>query len=191
MVESARKTKSRSVLMMRPGRVLLALMISILILSGCAKSENGQSVDAATASINAVEGLSGEAKFNGFYSGIVYDRWARVDVLIISGFVVQDTHGLLLWMAKTAWSMNEDEPNQGMTFVVKFEDASAYALWNTPENLTLLPQGMDIVATAQDDGNYFTTLGMYAQDSDDPSFRSWPGEVPTLPDNVVVKVADG
>lgn len=175
------------------GKSLLAMVLAttVLAVSGCAGPERGQSVVSATEAVSSITGLSGEVSYDGYYSGIEYKRWVRADVFVEHGYAVQDTRALLLWMARTAWSARDERPNRGMLFLVEFADEDAYRRWNTPENLAQVPHGMTVVATAQEAGNFFTTFGMNAQESDDPGFESWPGDVPTLPENVVVTVADG
>lgn len=180
-------------------RCLVGLLISVgLLVTGCAGAQPGQPASQATQTINTVDGLTGTASFEGYYSGIWFNRWARIEVSIDDGFMVANVDVFLAWIVDTAWSLNNDEPNQGMTFIVRFNDPQAYQLWKADLELAQMPAGLGILSQSDDvalesevgNGNDFTTFGLNPKTTKNSQFINWPGPVPQTPANTVVRMSN-
>lgn len=165
-------------------------LIVVVILSGCSAPERGQSIENATASINSVDGLTGEAKSEGSYSGWVFDRWSTVQVNIEPGYEVRDKKALIEWMVKLGWSIADDRPNRAVTAAIKFESRDEFNRWKADLEPLGLPTAFVFSELDHEVGPEIT-VAVRVRSTDEAGLGPWPGEVPTLPDNVIVSTFDG
>lgn len=174
------------------GKTVLAFVLAITVfaLNGCVRADRGQSLASAEESINAIDGLSGETESGGYYSGWVYNRWSSVRVTVDSGFRVADRRALVTWLIQTAWSMNDERPTQAASISITFSDPAEFTRWQAADAGIGLPVGY-VVSERDRESAPKINVSVQTRDADAAGLGPWPGNTPSLPDNVIVRVSDG
>lgn len=170
-------------------RIGLVWLVCAVLLSGCVATERGQTLSSAAESINAVDGLSATTRTGGAYSGWSFHRWSSAQVTIETGFRVMEWGEFVTWLARSAWSMNEDKPNQGISVSITFADHDEFVRWQLEQRTLELPRGYE-VSVRDRDVDPKITADVSTRFAEEAGLGPWPGDVPTLSDNVIVKVAD-
>jgi hypothetical protein len=149
-----------------------------LVLMGCGSS-GGQSNESADASLASIPGVSdASVTTESVTSGFQQETSTSVEISLEQGFAVPDEAALAEYLVKVAWSTKTKEANWTVRVQVLSEpqvsmlDALTAAGWETTAGIQNRPERASVRADEVKD-----RLG------------SWPGEVPELPDGLIVGTA--
>lgn len=168
---------------------LVATVLSAILLAGCSPTSTGQTPGEASVRINSVDGVHGEALVQGYASGIEYNGWAVARVVVEPGYRISDTGELVEWLTRTAWSMNQEQPSRGTSIRIESDDRESFMVWNSSSGASRLEPFYQVVMR-DDLPRPRVVISVWKSDLDRGIFGTWPGEVPVLPEGVVVRAGD-
>lgn len=162
----------------RPGLRTVAILLSLLLLTGCAQAQAGQTAKAANSMhlAGAEVNVLSSSSYNGFAKVISHSVRIQVD----PGYEIADPTAVVEYLAKVGWSVNDARPTTGTTL--------SFAK----------PISFDPVEAARK-GGWHTTSGTQNSRSSliylnlkevKHRLGTWPGKIPHLPDGAIVKVSD-
>jgi hypothetical protein len=139
-------------------------------------SWNGQSAESADAALLAIPGVSKAAvTTDSLRSGLQVEISTAVEVTLEDGFSVPDPEAFVDYLLHVAWSTEAKEPNRAVIVQVRSEpqiaviDALDAGGWDSARGRSSNPHRALVRANEVKD-----RLG------------DWPGEVPELPDGLIV-----
>ncbi|TFB86663.1 hypothetical protein [Cryobacterium luteum] len=152
------------------------------LLGGCAALRGGQSVDGAVLGIETLPGVaSANVSQITTLSGFKRIWTTTVAITLEPDYRIDDAEAALDWAMHTAWSVNDNEPNLGIS--VGFLDSSGNtADWDWQTAASAL--GYDSPSV----GALMTATGTlsFGPSVLGDTLGPWPGDVPELADGVIV-----
>ena len=154
----------------------------VVVLSGCAfGGSEGQSKESADAALSAIPGVS-EATVNteSMKSGFQDETSTVIELSLEAGSVVSDPSSLVDYLLRVAWSTQTKEANTGVVVEVVSEpqisvlDALDAGGWESAGGRSNHPE-----------------RALVGADEVKERFGDWPGEVPDLPDGLIVGPTPG
>ena len=148
-----------------------------IALTGCSLGgSEGQSKESADAALSAIPGVSeGSVNTESMVSGLVEETRTTIEVHVETGFSVPDPETLVDYLVGVAWSTKTKEPTSTVQIIVLSDpqisigDAVEAGPWEHPGVDPNSPEGAAVGA-----------------DEVKERFGDWPGEVPELPDGLIV-----
>ena len=149
----------------------------VVILSGCALGGSaGQSKESADAALSAIPGVSeGSVNTESMVSGLVEETRTTIKVHVEPGFSVPDPEALVDYLVGVAWSTKTKEATSTVQIIVLSDPQ--ISIGDAVEAGPWVHTGVD--------PNSPEGAAVGAADVKE-RFGDWPGEVPVLPDGLIV-----
>jgi len=149
----------------------------VVILSGCGLGgSEGQSKESADAALSAIQGVSGASvNTESMVSGLVEETHTTIEVQLEPGFSVPDPEALVDYLIGVAWSTKTKEATSSVEIIVVSDpqisigDAVEAGQWVLTGSDPNFPEEAVVDAAEVKE-----------------RFGDWPGEVPVLPDGLIV-----
>jgi len=149
----------------------------LVVLSGCALGgSEGQSKESADAALSAIPGVSeGTVNTESMVSGLVEETRTTIEVHVEPGFSVPDPEALVDYLVGVAWSTKTKEASSTVQIIV---------LSDPQVSIGDAVEGGPWVHTGVDPN--FPEGAALGADEVKERFGDWPGEVPVMPDGLIV-----
>jgi hypothetical protein len=152
-------------------------------LSGCTPAPTGRTATDTGQQIESIPGVEkATIRASTLHDGFVTRQGVGITITVSDGYHIGDADGLIVWLAREAWSVGPKRPG---SMGIRLEDSSGKSVeWGWKD--ALVKHGWDSPVTDEDmnsggqlilsDSNMVSVAG-----------ESWPGPVPETPANLFVK----
>ncbi|TFC46309.1 MULTISPECIES: hypothetical protein [Cryobacterium] len=149
----------------------------VIALTGCSLGgSEGQSKESADAALSAIPGVSGgSVNTSSMVSGLQEETHTTIEVQVEPGFSVPDPEALVDYLIGVAWSTKTKEATSSVEIIVVSDPQ--ISIVDAVEEGPWVDTGVD---------PNFPEGAVVGADEVKDRFGDWPGEVPVLPDGLIV-----